>query len=58
MVRNYGYENMNEFLLTFKECQTAYMNYQRDVDNREKAYDNPEAVSEYQRVFRSTGSLT
>lgn len=41
MVRNYGYENMNEFLITFKECYTAYLNYQRDVENWQKTCDNP-----------------
>ena len=27
MVRNSGFENMNEFLLTFRECRNAYTDY-------------------------------
>ena len=33
MVRNSGFENMNEFLLTFRECRNAYMDYQRQYES-------------------------
>ena len=33
MVRNSGFENMNEFLLTFRECRNAYTDYQRQYES-------------------------
>ena len=33
MVRNYGFENMNEFYLSYKESQNAYAEYQQEVDD-------------------------
>ena len=33
MVRNSGFENMNEFLPTFSECRNAYTDYQRQYES-------------------------
>ena len=40
MVRNYGFENMNEFYLSYKESQNAYAEYQQEVDDWKKSNDN------------------
>lgn len=37
MVRNSGFENMNEFLLTFRECRNAYMDYQKQCESWKNA---------------------
>ena len=37
MVRNSGFENMNEFLLTFRECRNAYTDYQRQYESWKNA---------------------
>ena len=42
MVRNYGFENMNEFYLSYKESQIAYAEYQQEVDDWKKSNDNAE----------------
>ena len=42
MVRNYGFENMNEFYLSYKESQNAYAEYQQKVDDWKKSNDNAE----------------
>ena len=42
MVRNYGFENMNEFYLSYKESQNAYAEYQQEVDDWKKFNDNAE----------------
>ena len=42
MVRNYGFENMNEFYLSYKESQNAYAEYQQEVDDWKKSNDNAE----------------
>ena len=42
MVRNYGFENMNEFYLSYKESQNAYTEYQQEVDDWKKSNDNAE----------------
>ena len=42
MVCNYGFENMNEFYLSYKESQNAYAEYQQEVDDWKKSYDNAE----------------
>lgn len=42
MVRNSGFENMNEFLLTFRECRNAYTDYQRQYESRKNACGNPD----------------
>ena len=42
MVRNSGFENMNEFLLTFRECRNAYTDYQRQYESRKNARGNPD----------------
>ena len=42
MVRNYGFENMNEFYLSYKDSQSAYVEYQQEVDDWKKSYDNAE----------------
>ena len=40
MVRKYGFENMNEFYLSYKESQNAYAEYQQKVEAWKKAYGN------------------
>ena len=42
MVRNYEFENMNEFYLSYKESQNAYAEYQQEVDDWKKSNDNAE----------------
>lgn len=42
MVRNYEFENMNEFYLSYKESKRAYAYYQQKVENWEKSYGNME----------------
>ena len=42
MVSNYGFENMNEFYLSYKESQNAYAEYQQEVDDWKKSNDNAE----------------
>ena len=42
MVRIYGFENMNEFYLSYKESQNAYAEYQQEVDDWKKSNDNAE----------------
>ncbi len=42
MVRNYGFENMNEFYLSYKESQNVYAEYQQEVDDWKKSNDNAE----------------
>lgn len=42
MVRNYGFENMNEFYLSYKESQNAYAEYKQEVDDWKKSNDNAE----------------
>ena len=41
MVRNSGFENMNELLLTFKECRNAYTDYQRRYESWKNACGKP-----------------
>ena len=40
MVRNSGFENMNEFLLTFRKCRNAYTDYQRQYESWKNAAEN------------------
>ena len=40
MVRNYGFENMNEFYLSYKESMTAFAEYQQKVEDWKKSCDN------------------
>lgn len=40
MVRNYGFENINEFHLSYKESKTAFADYQQKVEDWKKGYDN------------------
>lgn len=40
MVRNYGFENMNEFYLSYKESKTAFADYQQKAEDWKKGYDN------------------
>ena len=42
MVRNSGFENMNEFLLTFRECRNAYTDYQRQYESWKNACRKPD----------------
>ena len=42
MVRNYGFENMNEFYLSYKESQNAYTKFRKEVDDWKKSNDNAE----------------
>ena len=40
MVRNNGFENMNEFYLSYKESKTAFADYQQKIEDWKKGYDN------------------
>ena len=51
MVSRYGYENMNEFLLTLKESKAAYEIYQQAVDNWDKSSDQLEIVFDGLKQF-------
>ena len=42
MVRNSGFENMNEFLLTFRKCRNAYTDYQRQYESWKNACRKPD----------------
>lgn len=42
MVRNSGFENMNEFLQTFRECRNAYTDYQRQYESWKNACRKPD----------------
>ena len=42
LVRNSGFENMNEFLLTFRECRNAYTDYQRQYESWKNACRKPD----------------
>ena len=42
MVRNSGFENMNEFLLTFREYRNAYTDYQRQYESWKNACRKPD----------------
>lgn len=42
MVRNSGFENMNEFLLTFRECRNPYTDYQRQYESWKNACRKPD----------------
>ena len=42
MVRNSGFENMNEFLLTFRECRNTYTDYQRQYESWKNACRKPD----------------
>ena len=53
MVRNYGFENMNELYLSYKEAQNVYAEYQQKVEGWGKSYgdtytsmDKTETMSE------------
>lgn len=45
MVRNYGFENMNEFLLTFKQCKIAHIDDQQEIENWQQACDKSDIKS-------------
>ena len=58
MVSRYGYENMNEFLLTLKESKTAYEIYQQAVDNWNKPSDHLEIVfDEAETIYEKLDKL-
>ena len=40
MVRNYGFENMNEFYLSYKESKSAYAEYQQETEDWKKSFGN------------------
>ncbi len=40
MVRNYGFDNMNEFYLSYKESKMAFADYLQKVEDWEKGCDN------------------
>lgn len=40
MVRNYGFENMNEFYLSYKESKSAYAEYQQKTKDWKKSFGN------------------
>ena len=51
MARNYGFENMNEFYLSYKESKTAFADYQQEVENWKKSYDNVETETNKTRAI-------
>ena len=58
MVSRYGYENMNEFLLTLKESKAAYEIYQQAVDNWNKPSDHLEIVfDEAETIYEKLDKL-
>ena len=58
MVSRYGYENMNEFLLTLKESKAAYEIYQQAVDNWNKSNDQLEIVfDEAETIYEKLDKL-
>lgn len=58
MVSRYGYENMNEFLLTLKESKAAYEIYQQAVDNWNKSSDHLEIVfDEAETIYEKLDKL-
>ena len=58
MVSRYGYENMNEFLLTLKESKAAYEIYQQAVDNWNKSNDQLEIVfDEAETIYEKLAKL-
>ena len=40
MVCNYGFENMNEFYLSYKESKSAYAEYQQKTEDWKKSFGN------------------
>ena len=40
MVRIYGFENMNEFYLNYKDSKLAYDDYRHKIHEYEQSYDN------------------
>ena len=58
MVSRYGYENMNEFLLTLKESKAEYEIYQQAVDNWNKPSDHLEIVfDEAETIYEKLDKL-
>lgn len=40
MVRNYGFENINEFYLSYKESKSTYAEYQQKTEDWKKSFGN------------------
>ena len=67
MVRNYGFENMNEFYLSYKESKTAFADYQQKVlgniinrtkpNGRDKFFCFPNYMDYYVLLFMFTNLL-
>ena len=51
LVRNSGFENMNEFLLTFRECRNAYTDYQRQYESWKNACRKPDTPTHKDEKF-------
>ena len=51
LVRNSGFENMNEFLLTFRECRNAYTDYKRQYESWKNAYRKPDTPTHKDEKF-------
>lgn len=51
LAHNYGFENMNEFYLSYKESKTAFADYQQEVENWKKSYDNVETETNKTRAI-------
>lgn len=52
MVRNYGFDNMNEFYLSYKESKMAFADYLQKVEDWEKGCDNVVVSRIRQKQFR------
>ena len=58
MVRNYGFENMNEFYLSYKESKGAYAYYQQKVEDWKKSYGNAGTeINKTEKVKQRLGRL-
>ena len=44
-------QNMNEFYLSYKESKTAFADYQQEVENWKKSYDNVETETNKTRAI-------
>ena len=58
MVRNNGFENMNEFYLSYKETKSAYAEYQQKVEDWNKSSDHLEIVfDEAETIYEKLDKL-
>lgn len=58
MVRNYGFENMNEFYLSYKESMSAFTDYQQRVKGWKKSYgDTDDSMDKVETIIEKLASL-